>query len=152
MRAVGKLPEMIFCIGIRDTNMYYKLAQLFPRLSTFRKVGLNALTICETYAFKTRENGYRFSKGTQAYRVNGKLHRENTANGSRLPAIIGIDGSQLWYRNGKRHREDGPAIIWADGTKAWYQNNMLHREDGPAVIWPSAHFANSFYLWFKHDL
>ena len=46
------------------------------------------------------------------------------------------DGSQRWFKGGKRHREDGPAVIWPDGTQHWYKGGKRHREDGPAVIWP----------------
>lgn len=43
------------------------------------------------------------------------------------------DGATVWYKNGERHREDGPAVEWQDGTKFWYRDGKLHREDGPAV-------------------
>ncbi len=46
------------------------------------------------------------------------------------------DGTQKWYKDGKRHREDGPAIIYANGRQYWYKDGKRHREDGPAVIWP----------------
>jgi hypothetical protein len=46
------------------------------------------------------------------------------------------DGSQMWFLNGKIHREDGPAIIGSDGCQLWYLNDKCHREDGPAVIHP----------------
>ncbi len=45
-----------------------------------------------------------------------------------------------WYKNGKRHREDGPAKIkyyYKNGNKSkeqWYKNDKRHREDGPALI------------------
>ena len=45
------------------------------------------------------------------------------------------DGTQEWRLNGHLHREDGPAYIWADGTQSWWQNGQLHRTDGPARIW-----------------
>ena len=48
---------------------------------------------------------------------------------------IDEDGTERWYRNGRRHREDGPAIIYADGSEFWYKNGKLHREDGPAIIY-----------------
>ena len=48
---------------------------------------------------------------------------------TRLP-----DGTQLWFRHGVAHRDDGPAAVWADGSMAWKVNGLLHREDGPAVI------------------
>jgi hypothetical protein len=36
------------------------------------------------------------------------------------PAIEWVNGTKIWYINGKRHRIDGPAMEWANGTKAWY--------------------------------
>ena len=43
-----------------------------------------------------------------------------------------FDGDKTWYKNGKRHRENGPACEWSDGTKIWYKNGLHHRDDGPA--------------------
>ena len=45
--------------------------------------------------------------------------------------------SEIWYLNGKWHREDGPAYqFWYEnGNKKyeeWWLNNKFHREDGPA--------------------
>ena len=34
-------------------------------------------------------------------------------------------GDQFWYKDGKRHRDDGPAVIWSDGDQSWY----IHNED-----------------------
>jgi hypothetical protein len=31
-----------------------------------------------------------------------------------------------WFKNGLRHRDDGPAIEYVDGNKAWYKNGLLH--------------------------
>ena len=53
-----------------------------------------------------------------------------------------IDGgisSEIWKKNDRPHRNDGPAEIryWPDGTVSnewWFQNGVLHREDGPAAI------------------
>ena len=44
------------------------------------------------------------------------------------------NGTQSWWLNGERHRENGPAYISVCGTKQWYLNGKLHREDGPALI------------------
>ena len=33
-----------------------------------------------------------------------------------------------FYKDGKRHREDGPAIEWADGAKEWYLNGVMLTE------------------------
>ena len=32
------------------------------------------------------------------------------------------DGTKEWFKNGLRHRDDGPAIEKADGTKEWWKN------------------------------
>ena len=42
-------------------------------------------------------------------------------------------GNKFWFKNGKRHREDGPAVEYANGDKYWYKDSKYHREDGPAV-------------------
>ena len=41
-------------------------------------------------------------------------------------------GEIYFYKNGQKHRDDGPAVISADGGKEWYQNGYRHREDGPS--------------------
>jgi hypothetical protein len=48
-----------------------------------------------------------------------------------------------WYRNGQRHRDDGPALEEfydrpSDETsriskREWYRNAWSHRDDGPAI-------------------
>lgn len=38
------------------------------------------------------------------------------------PAIEYVNGTKLWYRLDKLHREDGPAIITKNGDKWWYIN------------------------------
>jgi hypothetical protein len=45
-----------------------------------------------------------------------------------------MDGSKIWYKNGKIHRDDGPAIIAVDGSQFWSKDGKRHREDGPAVV------------------
>ena len=32
----------------------------------------------------------------------------------------------------KLHRMDGPALEWSDGSKEWFREGMRHRFDGPA--------------------
>lgn len=41
-----------------------------------------------------------------------------------------------FMRSGVAHREDGPAYEGRDGTEVWYRNGKVHRDpsDGPAVI------------------
>ena len=62
------------------------------------------------------------------YYVNGKKHRDDGG-----PAVEHPNGHKEWQVNGELHREDGPAIIYSDGTEMWYRNDIQHREDGPAV-------------------
>ena len=37
-------------------------------------------------------------------------------------ALEDPDRSKYWFKDGKKHREDGPAVEKADGTKKWYLN------------------------------
>ncbi len=32
-----------------------------------------------------------------------------------------LNGSKRWYKDGERHREDGPAVEFSNGTKHWYK-------------------------------
>ena len=52
-------------------------------------------------------------------------------------------GTKIWFKNGQRHREDGPAVILANGTKWWCKDGMCHREDGPAV-----EYADGLKAWW----
>ena len=48
--------------------------------------------------------------------------------------IINDFGDKSYYLNGNLHREGGPAIEYARGSKCWYKDGKRHREDGrPAV-------------------
>ena len=53
------------------------------------------------------------------------------------------DGEKWWYKEGERHRENGPAVECTNGTKRWYVNDQLHRGDGPAIEWKDGD-----YWWF----
>ena len=55
-------------------------------------------------------------------------------------------GTQRWFKNNKRHREDGPAVIYDDGTQFWYREGVLHREDGPALI-----YSDGVKEWYLND-
>jgi len=40
------------------------------------------------------------------------------------------NGTRWWFKDGKRHREDGPAAIGADGNHSYWLNNECYtRED-----------------------
>ena len=67
--------------------------------------------------------------GIQRWFRDGQRHREDG------PAEIWPSDTKIWWRNGVIHREDGPAEERADGTKGWFRHGELHREDGPAREW-----------------
>ncbi len=52
------------------------------------------------------------------------------------PAVIYQDGTKVWYKNNKTHRDnDKPAIERPDGTLIWYKNGIIHRDlPNPAII------------------
>ncbi len=39
------------------------------------------------------------------------------------------DGTQEWYLNGKRHREDGPAIIYPNVNQYWFKDGKEYSEE-----------------------
>ena len=43
------------------------------------------------------------------------------------------NGTKIWYKNGLRHRDEGPAIEWVNGSRFWYKEDKLHRLGGQAV-------------------
>ena len=63
-------------------------------------------------------------------------HRDN---GPALKYLNSKKWSEIWYKDGKIHRDGHPAVIeyYSDGeikTEAWYKDGELHRKDGPAVV------------------
>lgn len=45
----------------------------------------------------------------------------------RLPhtgTMVYPNGTKLWVRRGKLHREDGPAAVYSDGRQHWYRDNV----------------------------
>ena len=59
---------------------------------------------------------------------------------------IDCNGSKVWYKDGKYHREGGkPAVEIKNGTNLWYLNDLLHREEGPAII-----YCNGNKEWWIH--
>lgn len=77
----------------------------------------------------------------QIWYQNGKLHRDND-----LPAVI-TSGNQFWFQNGIKHRDNNlPAEIYKDGYQSWFRNGVLHRDDDlPAVVYP-----NGRQWWYQH--
>lgn len=75
--------------------------------------------------------------GTKCWFKEGKRHRIDG------PANEYFDGSKEWWIEGKLHRIDSPAVEYADGTKEWYKEGKYHRTDGPAI-----EYADGTKKWF----
>jgi hypothetical protein len=71
--------------------------------------------------------------------------RDEIAHRNGGPAVIYIDGTQIWCQHGKLHRDDGPVVIYPDGTLCWYQYGKPHRDGEPAVIYP-----DGTQIWYQH--
>jgi len=98
---------------------------------------------------------YIAADGTEKWYKHGLLHRDPDSTGASLPAIVSADLCDLeYYKDGYRHRADGPAMIYKvrddEGTeylhKEWHRKGMLHRTDGPAIEDPRL-----AYAWYLFD-
>jgi hypothetical protein len=80
------------------------------------------------------------SNGSQEWYKEGKRHRDGD-----LPGVIFSKG-QAWYKKGKLHRDgDLPAYVGSNGTQEWYKEGKLDRDgDLPAVI-----YSNGDHYWYK---
>ena len=47
-------------------------------------------------------------------------------------------GFEVWIKDGKYHRADGPAVITDCGAMVWCMHGKHHRTDGPAVLQDAA--------------
>ena len=70
-----------------------------------------------------------YPNGEKEWYKNGLRHREDG------PAVEDINGYKAWYKEGKIHRLDGPAVEGRDGHKEWCLEGKCHRLDGPACEW-----------------
>jgi len=75
----------------------------------------------------TKQNPTNNNYGTRIWKNEaGKFHRDEND----LPAIIYANGTKVWYKNGKLHRENGlPAREYFDGDKVWYLDGLIYRWD-----------------------
>ena len=112
------------------SKRYHDIYNRYVKCSEYQKYNNKRWTLDGNY-HNLKDPAVIWADSTQVWYKNGKLHREGD-----LPAVIWSDGRQEWWVNGERHREgDLPAIIDDEGTQVWYKNGKLHREgDLPAVI------------------
>jgi hypothetical protein len=45
------------------------------------------------------------------------------------------NGSEEWYKDGERHREDGPSTTLSNGYREWRINGDIYNDNGPSVIY-----------------
>jgi hypothetical protein len=109
----------------------------------FYKIYLNKKICLLNKQMNNQITTIEWNNGTKMWYKQGKRHRDND-----LPAIEWMDQSKMWCKEGKLHRDnDLPAIIWKEGLKEWYINGIRHREnDLPAVE------DNNVKKWYKYGL
>jgi len=83
----------------------------------------------------------KYNNRTETKNNKGKLHSFRDK-----PAIVYNSGAEHWYKEGKRHRDNGPAVIWKNGLKKWYKEGQLYISDGSAIKG-----SNGFKYWYKKD-
>jgi len=131
MNALFKKPNLLYLIFVRNCyNLKYWLRPWH------RNKLLKAITI---KMIKPHEEVWYVKSYNKLIK-----HREDG------PAVIYPDGSHVWYKDGKIHREgfsctmgfsctktpQGCPAIETNDTQQWYKHGKFHREDGPAIIWP----------------
>ena len=101
-----------------------------------------------------REHKVTVRHGETTYKVNAYgTHQLHRIDG---PARVLANGSKLWYREGLQDRRNGPACEWADGTLVYMRNGKIHRDgDEPAVIRTDSsreyHKHGRCYRWVNPD-
>jgi hypothetical protein len=102
------------------------------------------------------------------FNLNDEVHREDGPAHIVYPEVTKGGGHgmlEIWYKNGKIHRENEPAIISEGGyyryietgeiastyspTKTWYLDGKVHRADGPARIEGEGNGWRR--TWFEND-
>ena len=119
----------------------YESEQAGPYVRTNSDLNTTTYYKYPNYTVRHRLGGPAYiSGGYRAWYKDGLRHREDG------PAIISPAGSEYWYQNDQLHRLGGPAYI-SGGCRAWYKDGLRHREDGPAIEYTSG--AGEWYLHGK---
>ena len=74
---------------------------------------------------KLPDGRHIISGDTQIYIRNGLKHRDVG------PAEIRRDGYKAWFKKGIKHRSNGPAVIHPDGTQEWWEKGKMIRREKP---------------------
>lgn len=130
------------------------IAELFPFYRTCYKwySVFREISRCEQVRFEKEYVIHVFTKKSEEYIVNGKLHKTDG------PARIGYykNGNivwEEWWFDGELHRTDGPASVGyhENGSicwQRWWFDGKRHRTDGPACIDYDRNGKITFQYWF----
>ena len=135
------------------------------RYSLNEKVQIRTKNIFLKESIELKETYYNYFHKTIRYKLpNGELHDPlSNDNGDEESAYMKYSKRQVeddykliekkWYKNGEKHREDGPARIryYENGNKdeeEWLKDNKTHREDGPAWILYDPNRNNMEERWY----
>ena len=58
------------------------------------------------------------------------------------------NGTTIYLKDGKLHRENGPAIEFLGSGKAYFIDGALHSDKGPAIYWPYEEDCH----WYVHGV
>jgi hypothetical protein len=104
---------------------------------------MEKLTDVYTYkvADQTDYETYGISVGSDMTLKNGLLH-------SMDDKPYNSSWDQVWFNEGKVHRENGPARVYNGTSFFWYKNGQVHRDNGL----PAMEYDNGRRLWYEHGL
>lgn len=104
-------------------------------IEQIKKNNIEAIKLCKQlksiFTDINMKNGkYQEHNGIMWYK-DDKRHRDDG------PACEYNNGNKAWWQNGKIHRIGAPAVQYHDGCLVYYYNGLRHRLDGPAAIYPN---------------
>lgn len=118
--------------------------------------------VYDTYMYKIHGGQIVHREGGPAiitYLSNAKLKNEEWYNDEKnnRPTYIMYQYvyEELWYKNNKKHRNDGPAEIWyyTSGSimrEIWYKEDREHRDDGPSHIVYNSNGRKDREFWYNN--
>ena len=97
---------------------------------------------------RVRMGNYDWSNCIKWFIEDGNPYRDGD-----LPAMVTINGMQIWYKDGEIHRDgDHPAMISDKEGQAWYKDGKKHRDVGPAFVHYFEHLVLPPYRFFEHGV
>lgn len=129
----------------------YSEFESFPVVSHCSLCGASAGEWCKDYCFNVNDPFKKRGIGT-SYITNKRSFATLTEIGffhsidNDTPALS-TDEVKKYYWNGFLHRYFKPAVEFGDGLVVYYRHGKRHREDGPSLVNP----IDESYEWFLDD-